>query len=72
MNKRTLKEYLMITVGTIIIAPAVYFFMLPSIAIATYHKPYAAPRILSKIISIFIGKYIRLSSCCREKTQLAL
>ena len=30
MNKRIVKEYLLITVGAIIVATAVYFFMLPS------------------------------------------
>jgi uncharacterized membrane-anchored protein YitT (DUF2179 family) len=30
LNKRTVKEYLIITGGTIVIAAAVYFFMLPS------------------------------------------
>ena len=30
LNKRTIKEYFMITVGTALISAAVYFFMIPA------------------------------------------
>lgn len=48
MNKRTLKEYLMITVGTIIIATAVYFFMLPS------HVTVGSASALAMVIGNFV------------------
>lgn len=47
-NKRRLKEYLIITVGTAIIAAAVYFFMLPS------HVTVGSASALALVISNFI------------------
>ena len=48
INKRTVKDYLIITVGTIIIAAAVYFFMLPS------HVTVGSATALALVISNFI------------------
>ena len=48
LNKRTVKDYLIITVGTIIIAAAVYFFMLPS------HVTVGSATALALVISNFI------------------
>ena len=48
INKRTVKDYLLITVGTIIIAAAVYFFMLPS------HVTVGSATALALVISNFI------------------
>lgn len=47
-NKRRLKEYLIITVGTAIIAAAVYFFMLPS------HVTVGSASALALVISNFV------------------
>jgi uncharacterized membrane-anchored protein YitT (DUF2179 family) len=48
INKRTVKEYFIITCGTIIIAAAVYFFMLPS------HVTVGSATALALVISNFI------------------
>lgn len=48
LNKRTVKDYLVITVGTAIIAAAVYFFMLPS------HVTVGSATALALVISNFI------------------
>lgn len=48
LNKRTVKDYLLITVGTVIIAAAVYFFMLPS------HVTVGSATALALVISNFI------------------
>ena len=48
LNRRTVKDYLIITVGTIIIAAAVYFFMLPS------HVTVGSATALALVISNFI------------------
>jgi uncharacterized membrane-anchored protein YitT (DUF2179 family) len=48
LNKRTIKDYFVITVGTIIIAAAVYFFMLPS------HVTVGSATALALVISNFI------------------
>jgi uncharacterized membrane-anchored protein YitT (DUF2179 family) len=48
LNRRTLKEYFIITVGTVIIGAAVYFFMLPS------HVTVGSATALALVISNFI------------------
>ena len=48
LNKRTVKEYLVITIGTVIIAAAVYFFMLPS------HVTVGSATALALVLSNFI------------------
>ena len=48
LNKRTVKDYLVITVGTAIIAAAVYFFMLPS------HVTVGSATALALVISNFL------------------
>lgn len=48
INKRTLREFCIITVGTIIVAAAVYFFMLPS------HVTVGSVSALALVISNFI------------------
>lgn len=48
LNKRTIKDYLMITVATVIIGAAVYFFMLPS------HVTVGSATALALVISNFI------------------
>ena len=48
LNKRTIKEYFLITVATVIIGAAVYFFMLPS------HVTVGSATALALVISNFI------------------
>ena len=48
LNKRTIKDYLLITVATVIIGAAVYFFMLPS------HVTVGSATALALVISNFI------------------
>ena len=48
MNKRIVKEYLLITVGAIIVATAVYFFMLPS------HVTIGSGSALAMVIGTFV------------------
>ena len=48
LNRRTFKEYFIITVGTVIIGAAVYFFMLPS------HVTVGSATALALVISNFI------------------
>ena len=47
-NKRTVREYLIITVGTVILAAGVYFFMLPS------HVSVGSASALAMVISNFV------------------
>ena len=48
LNKRNIKEFLVITIGTLIVATAVYFFMLPS------HVSVGSGTALAMVISNFI------------------
>ena len=48
LNKRNLKEFFIITVGTLIVSTAVYFFMLPS------HVSVGSGTALAMVISNFV------------------
>ena len=48
INKRNIKEFFIITIGTLIVSTAVYFFMLPS------HVSVGSGTALAMVISNFI------------------